>query len=76
MFNLVPTHAYSPLSTCEYALDNGEVLRLVKIKNPWAVERYTGPFRDNDPNWTDDMRKQCGSKIENDGLFHIPIADY
>eukprot|EP00828_Plagiopyla_frontata_P009193 TRINITY_DN14721_c0_g1_i1.p1 TRINITY_DN14721_c0_g1~~TRINITY_DN14721_c0_g1_i1.p1 ORF type:complete len:528 (+),score=81.70 TRINITY_DN14721_c0_g1_i1:96-1679(+) len=74
--NLVASHAYNPLETCEYSLTNGSLIQLVKVQNPWAQEVYQGPFRDNDPEWTEEMRQQCGSTVNDDGVFFIPIEEY
>jgi hypothetical protein len=47
-YNLVAGHAYSLIGTAVY---NKE--KLVKVRNPWGSERYTGPWSDKDTaKWT------------------------
>ena len=55
---------------------SGNKIRLVKMRNPWGAEEYTGDFSDNSKKWTPALRKQAGSVIKDDGEFFIPIADF
>jgi len=43
-YGLVGGHAYTTLGVVE--LSNG--VKLVKARNPWSSERYTGPWNDKD----------------------------
>jgi hypothetical protein len=45
------SHAYTILHTYEI----GD-LKLVKMRNPWGSEEYTGPYSDGDSNWTDAIK--------------------
>ena len=75
--NGVPyNHAFTVLGAKELTDAAGKKIRLVNIRNPWGKEWYSGAFSDKSPLWTDDLRKQAGSKIADDGEFFIPIADY
>jgi hypothetical protein len=69
---LITGHAYSILGAIK--LDGGP--QLFKIRNPWSRETYTGPFRDDDPAWTEAWKKQAGLVVADDGIFHIPVADF
>jgi len=51
-YGLVPGHAYTVLGVYEL---KGE--KVLKLHNPWSKEKYTGPWRDNDPRWTADLRR-------------------
>ena len=51
-YGLVHEHAYTLLGVVE--LSNG--VRLVKLRNPWGNELYTGPWFDGDPQWTDTLK--------------------
>ena len=70
--SLVTGHAYTLLGTVK--LDGGP--QLVKLRNPWGREEYTGPFRDDDPKWTAAWKAQAGLVVADDGIFHIPLADF
>lgn len=54
--NLVGGHAYSFIKTVK--LSNGT--RLVQVRNPWSVERYTGPWNDTSNKWTEQFKDEAG----------------
>jgi hypothetical protein len=70
--NLPSGHAYTVLHTVEVNR-GGHKYKLVKIRNPWAQERYTGPWSDNSAYWTPSTKKQAGWKKRNDGVFFMPF---
>jgi len=69
---LITGHAYSLLGTV--VLSGGP--KLVHVRNPWGREEYKGPFRDDDPQWTDQWKKEAGMVAANDGAFFIPLSEY
>lgn len=71
LYNLEPSHDYSLIGA--YELDGHKVL---KMRNPWHSEKYTGPWSDKDKRWTPELRKQVGSVVENDGIFFFPAEDF
>lgn len=72
---LVSAHAYSFLDF-KSIQHEGVELELVKMRNPWSLEHYTGPWRDNDPNWTDALKEELGWVSSNDGVFWMTFDDY
>lgn len=46
------------------------------MRNPWNNEHYTGPWRDGDPNWTDEMKQELGWENSNNGIFWMTYDDY
>lgn len=46
------------------------------MRNPWGEEQYAGPFRDDDPQWTEAWKEQAGLVVANDGIFFIPLEDF
>ena len=44
-------HAYTVLGI-DRVKDQGKEEALVRMRNPWAKERYAGPWADNDKRWT------------------------
>ena len=50
------SHAYTVLGCGEYDGPNGKV-RLVKMRNPWGLEEYHGPYSDSSDLWTPELRK-------------------
>lgn len=51
-FGLISGHAYTFLDVAKLKDEAGNVVHvLAKLRNPWNMERYKGPFRDNDDVW-------------------------
>ena len=44
------------------------------MRNPWASEKYSGPWNDNDKRWTPELREKAGSDKANDGVFFMPVS--
>lgn len=72
---LVTGHAYSLLDIRDVTI-NGKKTSLAKVRNPWASERYNGPWRDDDPNWTPALRKELNAVKSNDGAFWMPFDNF
>jgi len=46
-------HAYTVLGAQKLYGEKGELVeKMVKMRNPWGSEVYTGKWNDNDPVWT------------------------
>jgi len=43
--NVVPGHAFTLLGAVEETFD-GVPVKLIKVRNPWGSEKYTGPYSD------------------------------
>jgi len=71
---LSPSHAYVVLGL--KILSNGA--RVVKVRNPWGVERYTCDYNDSSLLWTPELRQEAGATAlaEDDGIFFMTIEDY
>lgn len=54
-YGVMPGHAYTLLGA--YTLKGEKVL---KMRNPYALEGYKGPWSDQDPRWTPDLLKKVG----------------
>lgn len=50
-------HTYTILGMTQVKDQQGKEVKLVKIKNPWATETYTGPWNIKDGNWTEEAKK-------------------
>lgn len=46
------------------------------MRNPWARELYKGPWADNDPRWTAEIKKQVPYINANDGSFFMSPEDF
>jgi hypothetical protein len=72
-YGIAKAHQYTTIGTDTY---NGE--QLVKMRNPWGTEVYTGPWSDKDTaRWTADAKNKLGHNPNiKDGFFWIPFSDF
>ena len=83
--NIVPGHAYTVLSTVVLSTSRGDV-KLVKIRNPWGSEEYTGPWSDSSSLWTDAHKATVEAATNtnahtptswgNNGIFYMDLDSY
>lgn len=76
--NIVNYHAYTVLQAQEIKDTKGNrVARLLKIRNPWSKEKYTGPWSDSSTKWTKYYMDQVGGLTKaDDGKFWIAIEEF
>ena len=70
---IVPGHAYTLLTAKEITDKDGNTVRIVQMRNPWKQGEWTGRFSDKSDDWTEELKKECGVKDEDDGLFWMPF---
>ena len=72
-YGLIERHQYTTIATKEY---NGE--QLIKLRNPWGREEYTGPWSDSDSaKWTVEARNTLGNHPKaDDGTFWMAYKDF
>ena len=71
-YGLSKRHIYTLIATKEY---NGE--QLIKLRNPYGRERYTGPWNDKDSaKWTVDAKEKLGHLNADDGTFWMLHEDF
>lgn len=70
-------HAYSLEDAKEYNND-GNNYRLIRLRNPWGHNEWTGMFSDNYTGWTEDLKKHFNfDEVAGDhGSFWIPLDDF
>ena len=57
-YGLENGHAYTLLDVKDLLDDSGNVMTtLAKLRNPWASERYNGPWSDQSSKWTESAKK-------------------
>ena len=72
---LVNGHAYTTIGVTEAVPG----VRLVKMRNPWGSELYTGPYCDDCDEWNDvsqEIKDTLSFTEDNDGVFYMTIEDY
>ena len=69
-------HADTILGAHTLMKDGAVYKKLIKIRNPWSSEKYTGPWSDSDSRWTDDFKSQVDHVDANDGIFFMDSEDF
>ncbi|KAF4977565.1 hypothetical protein FZEAL_5936 [Fusarium zealandicum] len=81
MNGLVLRHAYSILKATEVENENGDKVRLVKIRNPWGERsnnghgEWHGPWSDGSKEWTSHMIQKLRHQFGDDGIFWMSYKD-
>lgn len=78
LYNLPRSHAYTVLGTYYLKDTNGNVVqRLYRVRNPWAIDMFNGPWCDSSSLWTEAYKAQVPyASNKNDGAFFISDADF
>lgn len=71
-YGLVTGHLYTVLGS--HTLSNGA--ELVKMRNPWGVEKYNGPYNDNDTRWSDALKAEVNLVSADDGIFWMELEGF
>jgi hypothetical protein len=69
--NIAFTHAYTLIAAVEIA-----GTKLFKMRNPWATEKYSGPWADKSSEWDSvetSVKADVGYSDADDGIFFIPM---
>ena len=66
-------HAYTLSAAMEFIDEKGKHWELVRMRNPWARETYTGPWNDHDERWTLPIRRHLKFIDRDDGTFWMPL---
>ena len=72
---LIEKHLYSLIGI--YTMNtNKEEVKLLKIRNPWGYQEWTGDWSDKSPLWTESLKEELEFEKAEDGDFFIKIEDY
>jgi calpain-15 len=71
-------HAYSVLAAKEAKRKNGDTVRLVKLRNPWAHDAFHGQWGPHSPIWKEepDVKRQIQDDVKDDGEFWMCWHDW
>ncbi|XP_071102038.1 calpain-2 catalytic subunit-like [Haliotis cracherodii] len=75
---IIPGHAYTLIAAKEVTKKNGKRAFLLRMRNPWGSDEWTGKWSDKSPNWkklTDEDRNQLLEDKE-DGEFWMALRDF
>jgi hypothetical protein len=68
---IVNSHAYT-LIGCKEA----QGIRFVQLRNPWGSWEWKGDYSDSSKLWNDDLKKELGYVLSNDGVFFMTFEDF
>ncbi|KAF7644626.1 hypothetical protein LDENG_00218700 [Lucifuga dentata] len=74
---LVKGHAYS-LTGAGQVEYRGDMVKLIRVRNPWGQVEWTGPWSDNSGEWSqisDEDRERLSHRSE-DGEFWMSFSDF
>ena len=74
---LVSNHAYSVILAREFYDNQGNVIRLLKLRNPWGYKEFTGEWSKSSNKWTNEMKQAFDFKeIDEKGIFYIQFEHF
>lgn len=74
---LVPNHAYSLIDVLDVLDPGGDRVRLLKIRNPHAKDKWRGNWSEGSHLWTPELRARVGSaQATQDGMFFMGYGDF
>lgn len=68
---LITNHGYQIIDSREV-----QKVRLLKLRNPWGKEEWTGPYSDESKEMTEKLKKQLNHVNADDGSFWMSINDF
>ena len=72
---LVAAHAYTLIAVAMEVDENGETVRLVKLRNPWGKFEWNGDWSDESSLWTEELKEAVGMTSSDDGTFWMSFED-
>lgn len=72
---LVKGHAYT-LVSAQQKRTQDEIVKLLKLHNPWGHKEWTGDWSDESSKWNDELSKYFGRVNSDDGTFFMELQDY
>ena len=70
---IVQGHTYSILTVHEFEHIK---VRLLKLRNPWGYQEWSGDWSDNSPLWTPQLKAEIELIEKDDGVFWMPLRDF
>lgn len=73
---LIPNHAYTIIDVATVSDIKGNTIKLLKIRNPWGTNEWTGDWSDRSTKWTAEYKKLLNHDVAEDGTFWINYTDF
>jgi hypothetical protein len=77
-YNLIAGHAYGILKGICLTTNGECVHKLVQMRNPWGLSKYTGPWSADSDLWNgqDEWKTQAGLADADEGEFWVPLDQW
>jgi hypothetical protein len=73
-YNLVGGHAYGILKGMCLTDSYGDCKhKIIQMRNPWGLSKYTGPWSEHSDLWTPEWKQQANLAGANEGEFWVPL---
>lgn len=73
-YNLVGGHAYGILKGMCLTDSYGDCQhKIIQMRNPWGLSKYTGPWSEDSDLWTYEWKQQANLAESNEGEFWVPL---
>ena len=70
---LVAGHTYTILGVNEVHQQN-QATKLVRLRNPWVTDKYTGPWNNDDPQLKEKAAELGDHHEDKEGIFYMPLS--
>lgn len=78
--NILVNHAYTLLEAREVPEGIGEKVKLLKLRNPWGMREWSGPWSDGSDEWKTKAGQKAKADLQyveaDDGTFYISWDDF
>ena len=77
-YGLISGHAFTVTNFVD-GFVNGELVRLIRLRNPWGYREWNGPWSDTSPLWTESAKKELlddNLVVGDDGEFWMSFNDF
>ena len=76
-YGLISGHSFTVINFTS-GIINGELIRLIRLRNPWGYKEWNGDWSDHSNLWTYDAKKILNANliIEDDGAFWMSFNDF
>ena len=73
---LIKTHEYTIINISQISTSEGKSEYLLRLRNPWGKEEWTGEWSDKSSLWTESLKNQLNFRDKKDGIFFICEDDF
>ena len=76
-YNLIAGHAYGILKgLCLTDAYGNCAQKIIQMRNPWGLSKYTGPWSEDSDLWTPEWKEQANLAGADEGEFWVALDDW